>query len=297
MTGPSALLPPRIHEIRVAYARQPEAAFNLSAYEWGDSGNAEVVFCVHGLTRNARDFDYLATVLAPRFRVIAVDMPGRGRSEWLKYPEEYGVSDYLTHLQAVFAHFGIKRCRWVGTSMGGIIGMVLASAVPGFVQSLVLNDVGTIIPRSALLRLGDYVGKRVRFPSREAAEQAMREIYAPFGLRGQEWDHFLAYGMEPDPARPGTGAMRLAYDPQIGQQFADAGAIQDIDLWEVFEQVQCPVLLLRGVSSDLLLLATAEEMRARHRALTLHNIPGAGHAPALAASDQTEIIRKWLLEN
>lgn len=280
---------PDVSFIRVAYP-DPGEVHRVAVYQWGGAPEHTVV-CVHGLTRNARDFDFLAAALSPRFRVVAVDMPGRGQSEWLARKESYQLASYITDIQAVLAHIGVQAVDWVGTSMGGMLGMLLAAQSPGTIRRLVLNDVGAHIPGPALARLGGYVGKYVRFATRAEAETCMRAIYAPFGIREEaQWQHLFRHSLQELP----DGSVRMAYDPAIGDALSRDPEPQDIELWELWKNIHCPVLLLRGEHSDILARETAQQMQALHPATTLHEVPGVGHAPTLMDEAEIAVIAKWL---
>jgi pimeloyl-ACP methyl ester carboxylesterase len=249
------------------------------------------VLCVHGLARNARDFDFLAEALAADFRVIAVDMPGRGKSEWLKEAHEYDAVSYLANLRFLLEALRLDSVYWVGTSMGGLLGMMLAAAEPSRLRALVLNDVGAWVPAAALRRLGRYVGVATHFPCSAAAEQALREFYAPFGITDERhWRHLFAHSLEEAPG----GGVRVAYDPAIGAPLRDPERIQDLDLWCLWEGIDSPTLLLRGELSDILPEETAQRMLGARAEITYHVFPGVGHAPALMDTAQIQLVHRWL---
>jgi pimeloyl-ACP methyl ester carboxylesterase len=263
--------------------------FHTVAYaEWGEADRTAVL-CAHGLTRNGRDFDALAAALSRDRRVVCPDIVGRGRSEWLADPAEYGYPCYMADMAALIARVDVDAVDWVGTSMGGLVGMMLA-ALPGTpIRRLVLNDVGPFIPRAALERLRTYVGQDPIFADEAELEAYLRRVHAPFGpLDDEDWRHFVRHGQR----RDAGGALRLAYDPAIGRIFS--GEVRDVDLWAVWECISCPVLVLRGAQSDLLTADTAAAMAARGPRAEVVTIPGVGHAPALRTADQIAIIREWL---
>ena len=280
--------------------------------EWGDAANPHVVICVHGLTRNGRDFDWLAQALADDCRVVCPDVVGRGASDRLAAHEGYNYPQYLADMTALIARVtapapdgwlarlaarlrrrhGTAAVDWVGTSMGGLIGMMLAAQPASPIRRLVMNDVGPLIPKDALARIGEYVGRDPRFATPEQAEAYFRKVCAPFGpLTDEQWRHLVRHGTR----RGDDGALRLVYDPGIGEPFRNA-AYRDIDLWPVYDKVRCPTLLLRGEDSDLLLRATAREMRMRGPHPELVEFPGIGHAPMLMADDQIAVVREFLLK-
>ncbi len=281
--------------------------------DWGNAGAGAIVICVHGLTRNGRDFDFLAQVLAADFRVICPDVAGRGKSDWLPAKEDYAYPQYCADMAAIIARVtgsasGLaarlgrllgramsakKRIFWVGTSMGGLIGMVLASQPRSPIGKLVLNDVGAMIPKAALARIGAYLGKDPRFQSLEELESMLRLVLAPFGpLTDAQWRHLTVTGAK----QHEDGSWGMSYDPGIAIPF-QKGPLADVDLWKFYDAIRCPTLLLRGAQSDLLLKDTALEMTRRGAKAKLVEFEGIGHAPALMADDQIGIVRDFLLEH
>jgi pimeloyl-ACP methyl ester carboxylesterase len=258
--------------------------------EWGDPGNARVVVCVHGLTRNGRDFDALAQALADRARVICPDMPGRGGSAWLDDPMNYAGPTYAAATLALLKALNLPRVQWVGTSMGGIIGMLVAAAPDTPIDRMVLNDVGPFIPKAALAAIGDYVGQNPRFADLAEAEAYLRRVHVGFGpLPDPWWRHMAEHGVRPDPA----GGLRLHYDPMIRAPFAK-GVDKDLDLWAFWDAIRCPTLILRGGDSGLLLAETATEAGRRGPRAATVTFPGVGHAPALVDADQIGLTRGFL---
>lgn len=248
------------------------------------------VVCIHGLARNARDFDVLAAALAAAGRrVICVDVVGRGDSGWLRDPLDYGYPQYLADTVALIARLDCREVDIVGTSMGGLIGMMLAAQPDNPLRRLVLNDVGPFIPKAALLRILDYVGKDPRFADLAAAEAYHRKIYRGFGaLSDAQWRQLTEASLR----RDGEG-WRLHYDPRIAQPLR-AGEPADVDLWALWDLVASPVLVLRGATSDLLLPETAAEMARRGPRAEVIEVPGCGHAPALLEPAQTRPVCEWL---
>jgi pimeloyl-ACP methyl ester carboxylesterase len=267
------------------------AGFHRVAYvSWGTASGRPPVVCVHGLTRNGRDFDRLATVLMGERLVVAPDMVGRGASDWLADAGGYAYPQYCADMAALIARLGAGEVDWVGTSMGGLIGMMLAAQSNSPIRQLVLNDVGYLIPRQALRRLADYVGKDPTFPDLADLEAYLRQVHAPFGkLDDDAWRQLALHGHRRLP----DGRYGLAYDPKIGQAFFGPIA-GDVDLAPVWERVRCPVLVLRGAESDLLLPETARAMASKAE---LVEVPGVGHAPSLMVPGQIEIVRSWLARN
>jgi pimeloyl-ACP methyl ester carboxylesterase len=260
--------------------------------EWGDPANCKVLICVHGLTRTGRDFDFLAAALEGDYRVICPDVVGRGQSEWLDHKTDYGYPLYLNDMTALLARSGVERVDWIGTSMGGLIGMFLAAQPGTPIRKLVMNDVGPYLPKAGLERIAAYVGKPVRFASLEEMERYVRLIAAPFGsLTEAQWHHLTVHAAR----RLESGEYTFAYDPGIAEPLK-ASEIVDIDLWPVWDAVRCPVLVLRGAVSDVLTHPDAEAMTNRGPRAQLVEFPGIGHAPALMAEEQIAVVRDWLAE-
>ena len=261
-------------------------AFHVMRHvEWGDPA-APPVLCVHGLTRTGRDFDALAAGL-PAYRVICPDLPGRGRSDWLPSAVQYQPASYVVALAALLA--GLGPVRWVGTSLGGICGMIIA-AMPGQpITRLVLNDIGPHIPRPALARIRDYIGDIPVFADLAALERHLRRVHAPFGrLTDAQWAHLAATS-----SRAVPGGVSLHYDPAIAEPIV-ATEPADIDLSAVWAAITAPVLALRGRDSDLLLPETLAAMAAS--GAQIHTVPDAGHAPALMDAPTIAVIADFLKE-
>jgi pimeloyl-ACP methyl ester carboxylesterase len=260
--------------------------------EWGRRDNGRVVVCVHGLTRNGHDFDFLCDVLQSDFRLACPDLPGRGRSHWLPVPAEYRPPVYMTDLAGLIARLDVEQVDWIGTSLGGLLGMMLASQPNSPIRKLVINDIGAFVAKAALQRICGYVGADPSFADLMEVEAYLRDIHSPFGpLTDAHWKHIARHSARHDPA----GGFRLHYDPALAAAFKE-GFDNDVDLWPVWELVKCPVLILRGAESDILLKETAEEMLTRGPASQLIEFPGIGHAPTLMDPAQIAAVREWLLE-
>ncbi|MBK8175700.1 MAG: alpha/beta hydrolase [Rhodospirillales bacterium] len=260
--------------------------------EWTDGAAGTSIVCVHGLTRNGHDFDHLAAALQADARIICPDLPGRGRSHWLSEHSEYRPPTYAADLAALIARLDVEQVDWVGTSLGGLLGMMLAAQPNSPIRRLVVNDIGPFIARGALQRISAYVGKDPEFADLAALEAYLRTINAPFGaLSDAQWRHLAEHSARIDPA---TGGLRLNYDPGIAAPFKE-GFDSDVDLWGLWETISCPVLILRGAESDILLHETAQEMLTRGPSAELIEIPGVGHAPMLMDEAQIAAVRAWLL--
>jgi pimeloyl-ACP methyl ester carboxylesterase len=267
----------------------PHGFHRTRYYEWGKADNPRVAVCVHGLTRNGRDFDVLAQALAHDFRVLCPNVVGRGRSDWLTHAQDYGYPLYLSDMAALVARSGAEQVCWVGTSMGGLIGMMLAAQPQTPIVRLVVNDVGPLVPKAALERLGAYVGKAPAFADESALEGYVRSVHAPFGpLTDAQWRHLARHSGRHN----ADGSLSLAYDPRIAAAFS--GELKDVVLWPVWDAIACPTLVLRGTQSDLLSPETAQEMTRRGPRARLHEFGSVGHAPALMSADQVEVVRSFL---
>lgn len=285
---------PRLRHVQCLGSR---GLHRMAYWEWGPADAEQAVVCVHGLSRQGRDFDTLARDLAPRCRVICPDVVGRGRSDRLADPAGYAIPHYVADMVTLVARLGVERVDWVGTSMGGLIGLGLA-ALPGSpVRRLVLNDVGPAIEPVALARIGTYLGVPVRWRSLEEAADAMRAVSQGFGPHTrEEWLELSRPQVVP--ASDGDGLVPH-YDPAIAlplraltPEIARAG---EAALWQAYDRVSAPTLLLRGADSDLLSPATAQAMTARGPRARLVELPGVGHAPTLVAPGQRQLVREFLL--
>ncbi len=259
--------------------------------EWGDPANPKVLICVHGLTRTGRDFDFLAAALEQDYRVICPDVVGRGQSDWLPDKLDYGYPLYVSDMAMLLARIDAQRLDWIGTSMGGLIGMFLARYPNTPIHKLVINDVGPRIPAAGLKRIADYVGRVVAWNSLEDMDRALRVFAAPFGrLTDEQWRRMIVNSAR----QLEDGRYTTAYDPGIAETFKNM-EIKDIDLWSVWDAIRCPTLLLRGAHSDVLDHPDAIAMTERGPKAKLVEFPGMGHAPALMADDQIAVVRDWLL--
>jgi pimeloyl-ACP methyl ester carboxylesterase len=269
------------------------AGFHRIAYtQWGREDAARTLVCAHGLTRNGRDFDPLAWRLADACRVVCPDMAGRGRSDWLPDAKLYSFHQYLADTTVLLGRLGVDAIDWVGTSMGGLMGLMLAAQPTSPIRRLVLNDVGPFVPKGGLERVADCVGKDPVFEDLDALCSYLRFVLMGFGpLTESQWRHLAVHSARRRP----DGRFGLAYDPAIGRAFTD-NPIGDVDVWALWDRVTCPVLVLRGADSELLLPATTAEMARRGPRATVVEIPHTGHAPALMSDEQIAIVRQFLLE-
>jgi pimeloyl-ACP methyl ester carboxylesterase len=289
LTTPDTPLTRTMPRERSLHSLSPHGFHRVVWYEWGDPAAREVVVCVHGVGRNGRDFDVLGEALSATHRVLAVDMPGRGRSDWLADAGDYVTATYLTTLTALIAASGAETVGWVGTSMGGLLGMVMAAQPRTPIARLVINDIGPVIEPAALVRIGGYLGTDPAFDSESAIEAYVREVSAPFGpLTDAQWRHVVRTNVR----RDADGRWRLGYDPGIAIPFRSQPLPPD--LWVVYDAIRCPTLVLRGEHSDLLGRHTAEAMTRRGPRARLHEVAGVGHAPMLMDAGQVATVAAFL---
>jgi pimeloyl-ACP methyl ester carboxylesterase len=265
----------------------------IAYLEWAAPDSAKTLVCVHGLTRCSRDFDRLATEMVRRgYRVICPDVAGRGDSDWLKNPMEYAVPTYANDMVTLIARLDVESVHWVGTSLGGLIGMTLAALPDSPIKRLVLNDVGPVVTAVSLERIGTYIGQWPPLPTIEAAEAFVRAVSAPFGPHTDaEWRFLTEHVVRKNP----DGSLRMHYDPAIAAPFKAQSPQRDIELWNFYDAIRCPTLVLRGEQSDLLRRDTAAEMASRGPRAKVVEIKGVGHAPTLLHDDQIAIVREFLL--
>lgn len=264
--------------------------------EWGDPQNPNVLVCVHGVTRVSDDFDLLARDLAQTYRVVCPDVVGRGRSEWLANAAGYQLPQYVSDMVTLLARLDAETVDWIGTSMGGLIGLVLASLKGNSIRKLVLNDIGPTLNPTALQRIGSYIGQAVSFPDFEQAAAFIKNISSTFGPHtDEEWKKLAADVLRQGP----DGQWIRHYDLKLAIPFQEAtveGAkIAEAMLWQAYDSIACPTLLMRGEHSDLLTTETAQAMGTRGPQAELVVIPGVGHAPTLMHADQIEIVKKFLI--
>jgi len=292
------------------------AGLHRMAYtEWGDPDNDRILLCVHGLTRTGRDFDTLARRLAGEYRVVCPDVVGRGRSDWLSNPALYTVPQYVSDMVTLIARLRPATLAWVGTSMGGLIGLGLAGAAAYArmarasqpnggewpedhdirFERMVLNDVGPRLELAALARIGQYVGQPGRFDSFDQAVQAVREVSATFGPHTDEQWKELARHVYVQRDGKWVKHYDLNLALPLAAQTADAYATGEQVLWHAYDSLDCPVLVVRGAQSDLLTAETAAEMLARNPRARLVEVPNVGHAPTLLDDAQIDPVAKFLL--
>ncbi len=246
------------------------------------------LFCVHGLTRNSWDFDVPARALCAGRRVIAPDMAGRGFSDNMSEAAQYNYGTYVADCLRMLDHLKIDCVDWLGTSMGGLIGMLIAAQHPARIRKLIVNDVGPFLPVTGLKRIGEYVGKQPVFPNMLDAERYCRATYADFGIDGADaWRRFAWESVDES-----SGSYHLRYDVRIAEGFKHLA--QDVDMWGVYDGIRAPTLVLRGERSDILPNDVAEEMTRRGPKASLVTFARCGHAPALQDASQIKTIADFL---
>lgn len=266
----------------------------INYFEWGaDDTSKDTIVCVHGVSRNGRDFDYLARQLSDEYRLICPDVVGRGESDHLVDKDSYDYLQYNADMNVLLSRLNVPFVDWIGTSMGGIIGMVLASLPQSPIRRLVLNDVGPWISRDALNAIGDYLGRAGEFNTPGEVERYLREAYSEFHpMTDEDWREITDNSM----IRTRKGKYRLRMDEGIGDSFRDRISLFDVDMWDTWDRIDCPVLILRGKESSFFSEQVAQEMLSRGPKASLIEFDGAGHTPTLRNDEQVGAIQKWLAE-
>ena len=276
---------------RTVTCATPSGLHRLAYVEWGDARNPEVLFCAHALTRTGRDFDRLAQALADRYRVVCPDFPGRGESDRLRDAMEYQIPTYVADAVTLIARLDVERVDWVGTSMGGLIGMALAALDDSPIRTLVLNEAGPRVSKASLDRISTYLGRAPRFPDFAAAEAYVRMVSAPFGPHSdEEWRMLTEHVVR----RAADGQWETRYDPALAVPFNAKTPHEDMEFWPFYDRIRARTLVIRGAESDLLTAATVAEMRMRGPRAAAVELPGIGHAPTLMHPDQIAIVRSFL---
>ena len=287
---------PVLHDVQCLDSR---GLHRMAYWQWGDAANPKVLLCVHGLTRQGRDFDALARAMAGEYRVICPDVVGRGRSDWLADPMGYAIPNYVADMVCLLARLDAAQVDWVGTSMGGLIGLGLASLPGSPVRRLVLNDVGPAIEPAALQRIGSYVGQSSFWATLDEAADASWALSQGFGPHSREqWLALTAPQLKPA-LQDGRSGFTARCDPAIAVPLRavtpDLIKAGEALLWQSYDRLQCPTLLLRGADSDLLSLATAQAMTQRGPRAQLQQFAGVGHAPTLVHPEQIDVLQRFLL--
>jgi len=284
---------PRLNHVQCLDTR---GLHRMAYWEWGDATNPRVLVCAHGLSRQGRDFDTFARAMVDHYRVVCPDVVGRGQSDWLADPMGYAIPNYVADMVTLLARVNATSVHWVGTSMGGLIGLGLAALRDSPVQRLVLNDVGPTIEPDALARIGTYLGAPMRWASLDEAADYLWSISQSFGPHTRE--QWLAL-TRPQLKADGDG-FKPHYDPAIAVPFRSitpqVAAAGEAMAWAAYDSLRCPTLLLRGANSDLLSHDTALAMTRRGPQARLVEFAGVGHAPMLTSREQVDAVRQFLVE-
>jgi pimeloyl-ACP methyl ester carboxylesterase len=279
---------------RSVLCASPKGLHRMAYVEWGDPRNRDVLVCVHGLTRSGRDFDDFARALCGQFRVVCPDLAGRGDSDRLADPMLYAVPQYVADMVTLIARLDCEALDWVGTSLGGLVGMALAAQAGNPIKKLVLNDAGPVVTRISLERIATHVGTAPKFPTLQKAEEYVRMISATFGPHSDaQWRSITEHWVRQLP----DGSWQPRYDPRIAEAYRtsipEAG---DLELWPIYDAIGCPTLVLRGAQSDLLSRETTAAMAQRGPKARVVELAGIGHAPTLMHADQIALVRDFLMQ-
>jgi pimeloyl-ACP methyl ester carboxylesterase len=285
---------PRLHHVSCLDGR---GLHRMAYWEWGDAANPNVLVCLHGLTRQGRDFDALARTMVDRYRVVCPDVVGRGRSDWLKDPMGYVLPQYVGDIVTLLARLNAPTVHMVGTSLGGLIALGVAALDGSPVGKLALNDIGPRLDPVGLVRIGGYVGQLRRWKTLDEAADALWSISTGFGPHTREQWRTLT---EPQLMSDGSDLVPRS-DPDIAVPFKavtpELAAAGEAALWQAYDRIRCPTLLTRGAESDLLARATAQEMGTRGPRARLVEFAGVGHAPTLVRPEQVQAVREFLLSS
>ena len=295
-------MPHRIKQPAKAYSKHYHLGLGFHGFhrinylEWGDAekfSHQETLFCVHGLTRNAHDFDYLANKLCTGYRIVCPDVVGRGDSDHI--PEEgYNYLQYNADMNALISRLGVTEVNWIGTSMGGIIGMVLASLAQSPIKRLIINDIGPEVSREAQRAIAEYIGRSDEFADVDAVADYLRGIYSEFApMSDEDWEQMARYSSRRTP----HGTFRLKVDKNVGAAFRDSISYFNVDMWDTWERITCPVLVLRGKESSFLTEETAQKMLTCGPETTLVEFEKTGHTPTLRNDEQVNVISEWIENN
>jgi len=269
----------------------------MAYWQWERAGGASdrVLVCAHGVSRQGRDFDVLARAMQDAYRVVCLDVVGRGESDRLADPKGYALPTYVADMVTLFARLDAQTLHWFGTSMGGLIGIALAALPNSPIARLVLNDVGPTIDPAGLARIGEYIGKPMTWASEDEAADYLLTISQGFGPHTRAAWLALTRPM----LRRDGGRFRLHYDPAIGAALRavtpEIAAAGEAALWAAYDRIRCPTLVLRGAASDVLSRETAAAMAARGPRPRVHEFAGVGHAPTIVAAEQVAVVRDFLL--
>ena len=266
---------------------------HMAVHEWGNEKNPRVVLCVHGLSRNGRDFDVVADALSKDFRVLCPDIPGRGQSDWLASAEQYSIPNYVRFINAMLTEFGVQSYDWIGTSMGGLIGMVMAATPGSAMKRFVINDIGPVLEIEAIRRIASYVGLAPNFATYPELYAAARMAITTFGpLTEEQYQHMVSTSCW----QRADGRWEFNMDSKVGDAFRAGLAAPTADMWPLWNAVKQPTLILRGVNSDLLSAATLTKMVETHPNSIALTIAETGHAPMIFDAPTVSAVCEFLTE-
>lgn len=272
-------------------AINPKGFHTVACHLWGHSRALRPVICVHGLTRHSGDFDELATALAKNRRVVCPDLVGRGASDWLPDPGGYHVPQYNCDLTTVLAATECPEVDWIGTSLGGLCGIVMAGMPNTPIRRLVINDVAPEVPLAALRRVSAYLSEPLSFPDYEAVEAHLREVYAGFGpMSDSDWRDMA----RTDVYRGDDGLYAPHFDPGIGANFRRYWLLHRFNVWSYWKSISCPIMIIRGTESDFLTPELLGRMIEHQPDAQVHEVRGVGHAPILNSETLIAPIQAWL---
>ncbi|WP_044194120.1 alpha/beta fold hydrolase [Ehrlichia japonica] len=265
-------------------------------YHYFNSVSNNYLICVHGITRNSRDFDYLANNLSSDYKIICPDIVGRGKSSWLEDHKLYNYSTYCKSIIYLLRHLKIDKVDFLGTSMGGIIGMYLAAYFPDLINKLIINDIGPAITVSALNKISKHININPIFNTITEAEVYIKKLLCNFGIEQEDhWQHIIKHSI----IQNSNNTYSLTADPKIGIAFdEEINNIKDTDtwtIWDVWEKIQSRILVIRGGLSNILMQTTLNKMMLSKQYIDSIEYPNIGHAPALMDNYQIQDIKNWLL--
>lgn len=274
----------------------PAGLHRMAYKEWGDPTNQNVLICVHGVTRVSDDFDVFALALSDKYRIVCPDVVGRGQSDWLPNPQLYQIPQYVSDMVSLLARLDIETVDWLGTSMGGLIGMGLASMPKNPIRKLILNDVGPALNLDAIVRIGEFIGQDVRFDTFDEAAAYIREVSISFGPHSEaQWQKLATDVLKQNEDGKWIRHYDLSLSIPVKAITPELAAAGQAALWAAYDAVKCQTLLVRGSESDLLTIEAAQEMTKRGPCATLVEIAGVGHAPTFVQPEQIEIAKNFLL--
>lgn len=261
---------------------------------WQSEMSDKTIICVHGLTRNGRDFDSLARQLVQHGHIYCPDIVGRGKSDWLSDYQFYDFEQYISDMMTLMAQIKAKDIIWIGTSMGGIMGMLMAAMPNTPVSALILNDVGNIIPKESLQQIANYVGLAPSFKTFEAGKDYFKTTHHEFApMSDENWNFLASHSL----TEQNDGMFALAYDPNIGTKMREGDLTQDVDLTPIWSVITCPTMIIRGENSTLLPKSTVQNMIKSKQNVSYIEVPTAGHAPSLNGYFEQNAIMKWISKN